>query len=79
MGVWSVWNGSVGCLEWECGVFGMGVWVRIWVSRMGIWFLDSTEVDHTIIQAAGGSVFGEVGLMAHIEQLWACVRKEVRR
>ena len=46
---------------------------------MGIWFLDSTEVDHTIIQAAGGSVFGEVGLMAHIEQLWACVRKEVRR
>ena len=33
----------------------------------------------TSIQAAGGSVFGEAGLMPHIEQLWACIRKEVRR
>eukprot|EP00731_Ephydatia_muelleri_P021167 Em0013g894a len=64
-----VWK--YGCLEWEHGVFGVGVKVfgiGIWVFGMGAWVFG--------IGAAGGSVFGEAGLMPHIEQLWACIRKE---
>ena len=87
-----VWE--YGCLEWEFGmgawvfgigvrVFGMavrylemeyGVCIYVWSVWIGLWTPTPSS-----IQAAGGSVFGEAGLMPHIEQLWACVRKEVRR
>ncbi|KAL5470766.1 hypothetical protein EMCRGX_G028781 [Ephydatia muelleri] len=38
--------------------------------------LHSAKMDALLTLAAGGSVFGEAGLMPHIEQLWACIRKE---
>lgn len=39
--------------------------------------LQSAKVDSLLTLAAGGHVFGEAGLMPHIEQLWTSVRKEV--
>eukprot|EP00731_Ephydatia_muelleri_P021191 Em0013g918a len=59
MGAW-VFGIGVGCLVWEYGCLE-------WVFGMGAWVFG--------IRAAGGSVFGEAGLMPHIEQLWACIRK----